>query len=139
MLTLATPCDGIIECLKGEDEPWICDNKSTIIYFVIASVGLMIGVSTALKYKRFRRRGKNISKVIKMSAKTESLMNMLETPNSKDSNFWRSLNVMVLFYQWVLIDHARIDMSRRLFGLVVDLHGGNEVEAKICLLILILA
>ena len=136
LLTLATPCDGISECLHKEDETWICDNRSTIIYFVIASVGLMIGVSTALKYQR--RSGKNNSRVVKMSAKTEYFINMIDPGDFskvhfEDSNFWRTVNVMVLFYKWVLSDHTRIKMSIELFGLVVDQHGGSEVKAKLCL------
>ena len=137
MLTLATPCDGILECLHGEDETWICDNKKIIIWIVMGSVGLMIGISTALKYRKRRKRSKNISETKKMSEKTDMLTNMLNTEDFSKNNmnllFWKSINVMVLFYQWVLSDKLRVNMSRQLYSLVVDQHGGNEVEAKLSL------
>ena len=64
--------------------------------------------------------------------KKEKNTNML---NVEDMNLlsWKSINVMVLSYQWILSDQLRINMSRQLFGLVVDQHGGNEVEAKLSL------
>ena len=36
MLTVATACDGEVECFGGLDENWVCDWKAYIVYGVVA-------------------------------------------------------------------------------------------------------
>ena len=137
MRTLATACDGVVECLDGEDETWICTNRERPIWIVLGCLGLVLVVVVGLKYREMRRMKKNSSKVVKMSDSTEKLMKTLEMVNFKEehdnSDFWKKINVMILFYKWVLPERFRIQMSEKLYDFEVDHHGGNEAEAKICM------
>ena len=133
MLTLATPCDGIVECLHGDDETWLCTDKQRVVWIVLGSVGIMIAILTALKYRRYRKR--HTRSIKKFSAKTEDFTRLLETEDFSqahvDSDFWKKLNVLILFYKWALPESKRIALSQELYRLVVNQHGGNEAEAKL--------
>ena len=133
MLTLATPCDGIVECLHGDDETWLCTDKQRVVWIVLGSVGIMIAILTALKYRRYRKR--HTGSIKKFSAKTEDFTRLLETEDFSqahvDSDFWKKLNVLILFYKWTLPESKRIALSQELYRLVVNQHGGNEAEAKL--------
>ena len=137
MRTLATACDGIEECLNGEDETWICTNRERPIWIVLGCMALVLIVVVSLKYREMRRMKKNSSKVVRMSDSSKKFMKTLETANFKenhnDSEFWKKINVFILFNKWVLSERLRIQTSDKLYDLEVDHHGGNEVEAKICM------
>ena len=137
MRTLATACDGVVECLDGEDETWICTNRQQPIWIVLGCMGLVLVVVVGLKYREMRRMKKKSSKVQKMSDSTENLMKTLENVNFEekhdDSEFWKKINVMILFYKWVLPERFRIETSKKLYDFEVNHHGGNEAEARICM------
>ena len=136
MRTLATRCDGHVECLNGEDEDVICENKNLGLWIVLALLGIVLGVAVGLKCWGFRKKMRNSSKIVFMSRNTEKLMKTLETENFEENHdnpqFWKKITVLIFFYKWVLPARLRIQMSEKLYGLEVDHHGGNEVEAKIC-------
>ena len=132
MLTLATPCDGIEECLFGEDEPWLCVDKQLVVWIVLGSIGFMIGIAVGLRYRKLRKLNKNSSGNVEMSSKTKELIGTLETEDfaelSNDSYFWKKLNVMILLYKWALPNKARIKKSKKLYSLVFNKHHENEAE-----------
>ena len=104
-----------------------------MVWIVLGSVGIMIAILTALKYRRYRKR--HTGSIKKFSAKTEDFTRLLETEDFSqahvDSDFWKKLNVLVLFYKWALPESKRIALSQELYRLVVNQHGGNEAEAKL--------
>ena len=137
MRSLATRCDGHVECLNGEDEDVICENQNLGVWIVLGFLGVVLGVVVGLKCRDFRQKRRNQSKIVKMSRNTERLMKTLETENFEekhdDPQFWKKITVLIFFYKWVLPPRLRIQMSEMLYRLEVNHHGGNEVEAKICL------
>ena len=139
MRTRATPCNKIEECLYGDDETLACFDRNLVIWIACGCMSLVLAVAVGLKFRNFRQERKNSSKILKMSTKTENLMKTLTTKDFDfkqvhgHSDFWRQVNVMILFYNWVLPAYLRIKSSELLYGLDVDHHGGNEAEAKCCL------
>ena len=63
MRTLATACDGVVECLNGEDETWICTNRERPIWIVLGCLGLVLVVVVGLKYRELRPMKKDSSKI----------------------------------------------------------------------------
>ena len=65
------------------------------------------------------------------------MIKTLETTNFSqlhdDPKFRNILNVMILFYKWVLPEAIRTKTSVLLYNLEVEHHGGDEVEAKNCM------
>ena len=124
MRTLATRCDGHVECLNGEDEDVICENQNLGLWIVLGFLGVVLGVVMGLKCRDFRKKRRNLSRIVKMSRNTERLMKTLETENFEekhdDPQFWKKINVLIFFYKWVLPARQRIQMSEMLYGLEVD-------------------
>ena len=122
-----------MECLHGDDETWLCTDIQPLVWIVLGSVGIMIAILTALKYRRYRKR--HTGSIKKFSAKTEDFTRLLETEDFSqahvDSDFWKKFNVLILCYKWTLPEIKRIALSQELYRLVVNQHGGNEAEAKL--------
>ena len=95
MRTLATACDGVVECLNSEDETWICTNRERPIWIVLGCLGLVLVVVVGLKFREMRRIKRNSAKVIKMSESTEKLIKTLENVilegEHDKSDFWKIL------------------------------------------------
>ena len=135
MLTLATPCDGMAECLHSDDESWLCTDKQRVIWILLACLAVMIAILTTLKYQRHVKR--NIGGVVNCSAETEDFMKIFQrTDFSKaydDKGFWKNLNVIVLYHKWVLPESRRVDLSHETYHVIVQHFGGNDAEAKNCM------
>ena len=102
MRTLATACDGVVECLDSEDETWICTNRERPIWIVLGCLGLVLVVVVGLKYREMRRMKKNSSKVVIMSDSSKKFMKTLETANFKENHNDSEFSILACFDSFII-------------------------------------
>ena len=55
MTTVATVCDGVIECVGAGDETWICKHNTIPFYGVLVCCGVMLSFVLGAKCNRQKK------------------------------------------------------------------------------------
>ena len=129
MTTVATVCDGIVECVGAEDETWICKNNKIPLYGVFVCCGLMLTLVLVSKCYRENQQ------------KKETTENSLLFPthldeetfkkNHDDPRFKKKINVVLKRSQLLDNKETRIQKNRNYYKLELTANGG-DVSKTIC-------
>ena len=119
---VAIPCNGIVECSDGSDEPWVCHNTDFILYGVGLFCLLIIALFVVMKYRSLRR-----DKKIVVSSFPKCLAyNMKE---------WHCNKLFSKLSQYL----AMLDVQtlKKILKTVTEaekkVHGSNEHQIMLCL------
>jgi hypothetical protein len=131
MTTVATVCDGIVECVVAGDETWICKYNKIPLYGMFLSCALML--SFVLASKCYRENKLKTEIIDNNSLFLTQLNEETFLKNHDDPMFKNTINVSLKRIKLLDNKETRIQKNQNYYNLELKANGGDVSKTKCCI------
>ena len=131
MQTVGVACDGVVECLNGEDEGWLCTNYKWPFYGTMFVCGMIL--LSLIVFKLFKNTFAEIMEDSQLLILPNVLNQEIFYRDHDKESFREHLNLFIQFSKQMDSKQERIAKNKKLYKLESRYHRGNVAETRLCL------